>query len=451
MERYAKYKDSGIAWLGGIPEHWNILRLKILVPFSLNGIWGDEPKNEEHDVVCIRVADFDMDSLSVSTLKLTLRNIDIQKNKARLLEENDLLIEKSGGGEKTPVGRVIQNSLSQTAVSSNFIGKLILNRYLAFSRYLTYLFFSLYSIGINTRSIKQTTGIQNLDLDSYLDELTGVPPLEEQKAIAAYLDRKTAEIDELIAQKERLIALYEEEKTAIINEAVTKGINPDVKLKPTAIDWLGDIPEHWEVEPIKYSLEALVDCEHKTAPFVDESDYFVVRTSNVKNGKLVFDDAKFTTEEGYKLWTRRGVPRIGDVLLTREAPAGEACLVPEKQKICLGQRMVWLKLDKKRILPEFVISLIYSKLAKTYIDFLSAGSTVAHFNMSDINNIPIVSMPLEEQKAIAEYIEKETTRIDTKIAKTKRIIELQKEYRTALISEAVTGKIKIPDLTELDQ
>jgi len=283
----------------------------------------------------------------------------------------------------------------------------------------------------------------NLKQEFIKNAFTLVPPLKEQTAIAEFLDRKTALIDQAIGIKEKQIELLKERRQIVIHRAVTRGLDPEVKMKDSGVEWIGEVPEHWKFEPLKYSLNGIIDCEHKTAPFVDEKNFFVIRTSNIKNGKLTLNKAKYTNEKGYIEWTKRGVPKSGDIILTREAPAGEACIIPDDLKLCLGQRTVWLKINKKLILPEMVIYFIYSKIGRTYIDFLSSGSTVLHFNMADIKNIPVLSIPIKEQKAIVEYIEHLSDKISTTISLKRQEIERIKEYKSTLINSAVTGKIKV--------
>ena len=158
----------------------------------------------------------------------------------------DLLLEKSGGGEQQPVGVVVLFDHDVPAVSSNFIARMPIREGFDPS-FLTFLHSSLYAIKLNTRSIKQTTGIQNLDSAAYLSELVPLPPLSEQRAIVRYLDYVDLRISRYIAAKQKLIDLLEEEKQAIINQAVTRGLDPNVRLKPSGVEWLGDVPEHWEV------------------------------------------------------------------------------------------------------------------------------------------------------------------------------------------------------------
>jgi len=199
-----------------------------------------------HDIACVRVADFDRVAFTVDFQDPTLRSIEPGVVAARGLRAGDLLLEKSGGGENQPVGAVVLYGYTLPAVCSNFVARVtIAPGYDA--RFLTYLHAALYALRINTRHIKQSTGIQNLDSASYLGEATGLPTEPEQRAIAAFLDRETARIDVLVAKKERLIELLQEQRTALITRAVTRGLDPN-PMKDSGVEWLGEIPAHWEGE-----------------------------------------------------------------------------------------------------------------------------------------------------------------------------------------------------------
>jgi type I restriction enzyme S subunit len=178
-------------------------------------------------------------------------------------------------------------------------------------------------------------------------------------------------------------------------------------------------------------------------PFDEDGEFLVARTTNIKNGNLALAEAKYTNKEGYDEWTRRGKPLEGDVLFTREAPAGEACVVPKTPILCLGQRVVLFRLNHSLVEPSFCINSIYGGPASEYIKLLSFGSTVPHFNMADIKNIPILHPSISEQQAIVNYIDDETSNLDDATSKAEKQIKLLQEYRTALISEAVTGKIDL--------
>ena len=218
-------KDTGIEWLGEVPEHWDLVRVKSVIESSQNGIWGDEPQDNDEDLVCVRVADFDMDTLGVGEGKLTYRNVAERYQDGRLLGDGDLLIEKSGGGEKQLVGRVVRFNLNRKAVCSNFVARITPRGEVVDSDYLLYGFQLLYGGRVNYRSIKQTTGIQNLDASSYFDERIPLPSLDEQREISRYIAEQSSKIENLIVSERRLIRMLRELRTSLISEVVTGKID----------------------------------------------------------------------------------------------------------------------------------------------------------------------------------------------------------------------------------
>ncbi len=441
LPSYPVYKDSGVEWLEEVPEHWAIFSLKRSVDGCTNGLWGEEPDGA-NDIAVIRVADFDRSTSRVGLDKLTYRSITQKERASRLLQSGDLLIEKSGGGEKTLVGCVVLFEHTFQAITSNFVSRMRPLR--AFdSGFLCYAFDSLYQGKVNYPAIKQTTGIQNLDSESYLQERFCFPPLAEQTQIARFLDHETARIDALIEEQQRLIELLKEKRQAVISHAVTKGLDPTVPTKDSGVEWLGEVPAHWDQIRIKHILTSMIDAEHKTAEYSEDGEYLVCRTTNVRNGRLSLEGAKYADENTYLEWSRRGKPEPLDILFTREAPAGEACVVPESPTICLGQRMVLFKINKGRVDPEFVVHSIYAGLASAFVRQLSQGSTVSHFNMADIGNIPLFEPPLCEQKEITEFLAARCGAYDSLIQEAELSVHLISERRSALISAAVTGKIDV--------
>ena len=268
-------------------------------------------------------------------------------------------------------------------------------------------------------------------------------PFDEAQTIANFLDHETAQIDTLIAKQEKLIELLKEKRQAVISRAVTKGLNPNVAMKDSGVEWLGEVPEHWETTKLKFVVKQIVDAEHKTAPYFEDGRYLVCRTTNVRDGKLRLEGGKYTNHQTYIEWTQRATPEIGDILFTREAPAGEACVYDGSIPLCLGQRMVLFKLDKETILPEFLLYSIYSGLADDFIKQLSQGSTVTHFNMADIQNIPLFELPMTEQEQIVQYLKNKLNEFQKLEDNANKAIQLMQERRTALISAAVTGKIDV--------
>ena len=227
----AAMKDTGVDWLGEIPAQWEVGRLKQTVSECQNGIWGEDPDGT-NDIACVRVADFDRGTFGVDLSALTLRNVDPQARSTHGLRMGDLLLEKSGGGEKQPVGAVVIFAGDMPAVCSNFIARMPVSDDHD-PLFLVYLHAALYSIRINGRSIKQSIGIQNLDSASYLNELVGLPPLNEQNEIARHLDRETATIDRLVAKANDAIVRLNEYRTALISAAVTGKIDVRHHLQAT--------------------------------------------------------------------------------------------------------------------------------------------------------------------------------------------------------------------------
>lgn len=216
----APMKDSGIEWIGEIPENWEVLSLKRLISARRGGAWGDDAANNYGDRICLRVADFNYDGLCIKEGDKTIRNYNPQTIKNLRLGSNDLLIEKSGGGEKTPVGRCVLPTGYEGCLYANFIDKLVIKAK-CHRKYVTYLMYVAYLNGVNIPHIKQTTGIQNLDVERYLSERVVSPSFDEQKKIADFLDEKCAKIDEIIALRNEQINQLKDYKKSLIYEYVT--------------------------------------------------------------------------------------------------------------------------------------------------------------------------------------------------------------------------------------
>ena len=292
-----------------------------------------------------------------------------------------------------------------------------------------------------------STGIRQRSTDfryaTFAAEFVPVPPPEKQREIARYLVGAEVKVNRLIRAKQRLIALLTEQKQAVIQRAVTRGLNPDVPLKPSGVDWLGDVPEHWELRRAKAVCERIVDCKNRTPEVHDSGDYVVVRTSNVRDGKLDLTDATRTDETNYIEWTQRGAPRSGDVFFTREAPAGEACLVPDMANLCMGQRMMYLRPRSGDMLPGFLLANIMGPLVQRYIEVETNGSTVGHLRLGQVGALPVLWAPLDEQAAIVNYIDEEVAVIDEAIGLARHEIALIREYRQRLVADVVTGKLDV--------
>ncbi|MGM0497325.1 MAG: restriction endonuclease subunit S [Bacteroidota bacterium] len=425
---YLQYKNSGIEWIGEIPEHWEIIRIKNIIESTTNGVWGKEPQGDENDVICIRVADFDRDFSSLSGNN-TIRNVSKNDLETRTLAQGDLLIEKSGGGDLLPVGRVgIYERNNVTAVCSNFMARIRPNKNKVDPKWLYYLFRTTYSKKVNLGAIKQTTGIQNLDTYNYFINKVGLPYIDEQQTIATYLDHKTKEIDDTIAKKQRLIELLEEERKATINEAVTKGLNPNVKMKDSGIEWIGEIPEHWEVKKLKY-LAPLIRNKND-----DNKDIIGLENIEGGTGKLIPDSESNISGESY-------VFKKDDVLFNKLRPYLTKVYLAKDEGACVGELLILR--PQKKINPLFVFYRLISSKFIEIVNNSTYGTKMPRANWDFIGNLKIALPDIREQNEIAKFISLNTDRINSSVKKIQEQIEYLKEYRQSLIFEAVTGKIDV--------
>jgi type I restriction enzyme S subunit len=270
----------------------------------------------------------------------------------------------------------------------------------------------------------------------------------EQTTIANYLDRKTAEIDRLIANKERLIELYEEEKTAVINQAVTRGLNPDAPMKSSGIDGLGDIPEHWEVKKLKYLVCKIGSgvTPKGGASTYQLSGIPLLRSQNVHFDGLRLDDVAYISEEIHENMSGSKV-QPGDVLLNiTGASIGRCYFVDEILGEANVNQHVCIIRPAKGIGTKFLYLVLRSSVGQTQISLEQTGGGREGLNFEALGSFEIPIMKDEnEQTAIVQYLETQCSRLDTIIDKFKKQIDLLKEYRATLISEVVTGKIDVRD------
>ncbi|MDD2885214.1 MAG: restriction endonuclease subunit S [Dechloromonas sp.] len=451
---YEDYKSSASDWLGSVPSHWHVDRLKWSTNGCYNGVWGDDP-NDLDDLVCVRVADFDRDRFVVVNNPPTVRAIEAGQRRNRLLQKNDLLIEKSGGGEKQLVGCVVQFTGDFPAVCSNFVARLPIARGCD-PRYLTYLHSAIYAARLNYPAIKQTTGIQNLDSGEYLNISAAYPPLDEQQTIARFLDAKTTQVDTLVAQKRQLIAKLKEKRSALIARTVTRGLSPEAakaaglepnpEMKDSGVEWLGKVPKHWSTTRLKYAANRIIDCPHDTPIYDPTGSYLVVRTADIDSGTLDLSRAYRVDESEYLRRIRRAKVVPKDILYGREGERwGYAALAPKETTVCLGQRMMQFQVSV-RFDPGFLMWHLNARSVYEQGAVDVTGSTAPHVNVETIRNYLLAEPPLAEQVAIAAFIDSETEQLDGLVMQINEAIARLTEYRQALITSAVTGKIDVRGL-----
>jgi type I restriction enzyme, S subunit len=448
MKDYPAYKDSGFGWLGNIPENWSILPLRrgieFLTDFESNGSFATIKNNvrtdtDEKFAWYVRATDFE-----------NSRNGIVEGNRTCDKETYEFLFKtKVFGGEllvtkRGEIGKLYlmpEVSVPSTLGPNLYLIRLNKKLYPRFA----HLWFQTVGNPQLVLANKSTT-IGALYKNDVRDCLCMFPSLPEQEAIADFLDRETAKIDELIAKKQRQIDLLHEQRTALINQAVTKGLNPDAPMKDSGVEWLGEVPRHWEVKRLR-RYNALV----QTGPFGSQlhaSDYVtngfpVVNPANMVSGLIVPDENKQIDEEK-RLQLAHHILEIGDIVFARRGELGRAVLVSEKEKgwLC-GTGSILIRFFETRLRSGYLSHYLQLPSLRDYFVSESVGSTMDNLNSQILLAMPLIEPPENEQLEIAEYVNSIREKVNQTIEKVSREIQLLKEYRTALISAAVTGKIDV--------
>lgn len=270
-----------------------------------------------------------------------------------------------------------------------------------------------------------------------------IPPLEDQLTIASYLDRETARLDALIDKKRRLLDLLDEKRIALVTQAVTRGLDPAVRMKDSGVEWIGAIPEHWDVVPLKYLMTKVVDCLHSTPVYSEYGKYPAIRTADLDSGVLDLSKARRVEDAEYRKRTKRLQPRGLDIVYSREGERyGHAALVPEGVRLCLAQRMMHFRVSTRHS-PQFLMWALNSLSVYAQASLDTAGATAPHVNVETVRNFQLAIPPRPEQESIASALAQEIEELAMTRRHVLEAISLLQEYRTALVSSAVSGKIQV--------
>jgi len=443
MERYEKYKDSGIEWIGEIPEHWDVKRLKYCADANPSNIDKKSKENEDEILLCNYVDVYKNDYISgkLDFMKATASKDQISKF---ILEKGDVILTKdSESANDIGIPALVAESFDNVVCGyhlTHIKPKKIKGEYL-FRQFQCSFQQSYFEVSANgvTR--------YGLGTDKFNSAIILVPSSEEQSNIAIYLDHKTTEIDYIIANKQKLITLYEEEKQAIINQAVTKGLDFNVKFKDSEIEWLGEIPEHWTLKKIGYCSTIVRGGSPRPSgdPRYFCGDYMPwITVKEVTNavGKFIVSTDEYLTEEGSKL-SRIILPET--LLLSN---SGATLGVPKISKIkgCINDGSVAFTSFRDCLLRDYLYHYFVSH-TNIYREEMK-GNGQPNLNTEIIKSTLIPVPPIEEQLQIIDYIETECKQFDVIIEKFRNQVILLQEYRTTLISEVVTGKIKLLNTIE---
>lgn len=433
--KYPRYKASGVEWLGEVPEHWEVLPLQR----------------------CVEVAEGQVDpkSSAFSEMPLIAPN-HIEAATGRLLElESATEQEAISGKYLCKAGDVVYSkirpALRKVCIApADALCSADMYPLRAHSGVLNqYLYWYLLSEQFSALAVleSQRVAMPKINRESLKAVVIPRPPHVEQEGIVDFLADEAAKIDALIFEQQRLIELLKEKRQAVISHAVTRGLDPDAPMKPSGVEWLGDVPAHWEVLPLK-RLWNVTDCKHVTAEFV-EYGYPLASIREVQGQYVNLDCAKRTTPHFYELLIEGGrKPRAGDLIFSRNATVGEVAQVTASHPpFAMGQDVCLLRPSALSSSSNFMQAVLKSDLVAAQLACLMIGSTFKRVNVEEIRNLMIPFPPDNEQQVIATYVKDEAARFDDLVTDAVRAITLLQERRTALISAAVTGKIDVRGLT----
>lgn len=422
---------------------------KRFVQSRKGGAWGQDAGKDEVDVSCVRVADFEYDKLTSKKILSTIRSIPARQYKNIKLNKGDILIEKSGGGETTLVGRAISFDQEIDTICSNFIERIEIKTNKLEPKFACYILASAYSNKINASCIKQTTGIQNLDVDAYLSSVL-VPdiPKEKQRRIVDFLESKIKDISDSIFKKRVCLQKFSEYRQSLITQAVTKGLDPNAEMKDSGVEWIGKIPAHWKVARVgvlfKLSNGLSTGGEKFGSgyPFVSYGDVYRNLVLPELGSGLVLS----TEEERVSYSVRRG-----DVFFTRTSETVEeigiasTCLKTIENATFAGF-LIKARPTEKVLVPEFSGFYFRSNCHRPFFIRKMNLVTRASLSQSLLSKLPVLIPPLEEQKQIYDHLSKINSKVDNLTSMISSSIEKLQEYRSSLITAAVTGKIDINEV-----
>jgi type I restriction enzyme S subunit len=437
MTQYEKYNKSNVNWLPKIPAHWEMGKAKYYFQYT-TGFTPPTGVVEFYngDITWVTIADMNQKVVSDSATKLSQTAID-KYNPDLTLKDSLLYSFKLSVGKVAYAGKDLYTNEAIISILPN-------------EKYdLRYFYYTLPEQLLQNAS-ENIYGAKMLNQELIRNASICFPPKDEQTDIANYLDEKTDQIDTLIANKRKLIALLKEERTAIIEKAVKYGVNKNNQLMESKLEWFASIPTGWAKTAIKYiakkSKDSIVDGPFGSSVNVD-TDYVtegipVVRTINITDKGFSEDDLRYMRTEKFDELKRHAV-YPGDILFSKVGTIGNSCIFPNHipKGILSTTGSCKITVNPESIINKYLVYLL--RAMKEYFHLLASSNVQPFLNMSTIRNVRIAVPPIEEQKQIIEFIEDRSIEFDLTISKIEKETELLNEYRAALISEVVKGKIKV--------
>ncbi len=425
------FKDSGIEWLGEIPKHWEVVKIKHIAEIitgktpALDSEWGNS-------ILFVTPTDCDLDKKYISSSLRKLSQNGIQNFNSLVIPKNSILVTCIASIGKVAINlkEVVTNQQINAVIPDI---ELALTDFIFYQLLTTMPFAERYFCGYNTLPILNKSEFSNIKIP--------LPPIEEQKAIADFLDSKCKQIESFVDKKQRLITLLNEKKQALINECISKGLNKNVNFKDSGIEHLGAIPTHWEILKLKYVALTNIGLVYTPDDIVENSDkgYPLLRANNIQNGKIDYQDLIYIKSEQIE---KKQIASIGDLLMC--VRNGSENLLGKTAKIQDGYFSfgAFTAIIKSQFNDYFYWIFQTNMLRKSIASF-SVSNGIGQISQEDIKNFIIPFPPLQEQKQITQFLDSEISKIDSIIGKIKKQIELIKEYKSVLINQAVCGRINL--------
>lgn len=441
MMKYNSYRDSEIDWLGEIPASWKIDRIKNIG--SVNGRVGWKAlKASEY----VNSGFFFLSTPNIKDVEIDFENVNYitaeryYESPEIMLKVGDILLVKDGS--TLGIVNVVRHLPDKGTVNSS-IAVLRIKQFHSIYGY----YFLLSNYIQNVIQLKKDgMGVPHLfqkDINNF--EII-IPSFEEQTAIAEYLDTKTQAIDKKVSLLEKKIGYYQELRKSLINETVTMGLDKNVKLKDSGIDWIGKIPEHWEVKRIKdYTyIKARIGWQGlRSDEFEQTGDYYCVTGTDFQNGQIDWSNCYHVEKERFEQ-DKKIIIREGDLLITKDGSIGKIAIVqslPKPATLNSGVFVTRPKLGK--YLNKYMYWILNSSVFLDFIDLNKNGTTILHLYQNVFENFFYCLPPIKEQIEIADYLLEKTSKIDQIITNIQTQITTLKELRKTLINDVVTGKIKV--------
>ena len=440
MQRYEKYKDSGVDWIGEIPESWNSVKLKYLIK-SRTGFAFPSEKFEDEGIPLVRIGDLDVSGKVILTKcpRLPIKFSNFLEVYG--LKRNDLLFAMTGG----TIGKVaIFEEDSEALLNQRVCSFTIIDNNL---RRIVYNWMQTY-YWKNYINLKASGGAQPNISDVDVLELKIVIPdlISEQQTIANFLDDKTGKIDQTIAIKQKEIELLKERRQILIQKAVTKGLDDNVPLKDSGVDWIGEIPEHWDSIRIKQCSKKI---SKGTTPSTEgreillEGEVRFIKSENIFEGFIV-DNPVFFIDKKTDFIMRRSSLKANDVLFViAGASLGKVAIVTADVLPANTNQAVAFVRPNNKIHPLFLSKFLVSNTIRelTWLD--AVQSAQPNLSMENLGNFPVSFPPIQEQIQIVLHLEEIEEKIAKAILLKQQEIEKLKEYKTVLIDQVVTGKVRV--------